>query len=76
MKNIIWKKLSIFKKFIFCLGWFAVFSPGFWIALIIHNNLTQQDKFWTPGSFRVVFVFGWIHFILILFVLIGSSFAR
>jgi len=66
MDDIYWKKLSGFDKLVFSLGWLSVLNLGFWIVLIIHNNLTQDEKFWTPKSYRVVYVFGWINFIGLL----------
>lgn len=70
MEEITWKKLNPFKKFIFALGWLSVLNLGFWIALIIHNNITQEDKFWNGKSYRIVYVFGWINFIGIILALI------
>jgi len=74
MEKIYWSKLNWFKKIIFSFGWLSVLNLGFWIALIIYANYTQEDKFWTAGSFRVVYVFGWINFISILFVLVLGIF--
>ncbi len=71
MENIYWKKLSFFKKIILCFGWVGVLNLIFWIALLIYHLTTKEKKFWTPGSYRVVYVFGWIYFItLILFLIL------
>ena len=77
MKKIYWKKLTIFKKIIFSLGWLSVLNLGFWVIMIIYNNYTQEEKFWNPKSKRVVFIFGWINFITIalsIFILLLSLF--
>jgi len=66
MKKIYWKKLSWFEKIIFSFGWLGVLNLAFWIALLIYHVTTQEKKFWTPGSFRVVYVFGWIYFIILI----------
>lgn len=71
MENIYWKKLTTFQKVIFCFGWLAVFNIGFWIIMIIYNNVTQEDNFWNPGSLRIVFIFGWIHFVIFLLSIPG-----
>jgi len=54
------------KKVLFCLGWLGVGNLFFWAALIMINNLHQEDKFWNPNSFKVVYVFGWINFIFVV----------
>ena len=53
MKEISWHKLEIFQKIIFSLGWIGVLNLSFWIALIIHNNITQEDKFEEPLNFSI-----------------------
>jgi len=68
MKDIDWKKLNLFQKIIFCMGWIYAITPIFWIALLIHSAITQEDKFWNPKSFRVIYVFGWIFLIGFLLV--------
>lgn len=66
MEKIYWKKLGFFEKVIFILGWFNVLNLAFWIALLIYHVTTHEKKFWTPGSYRVVQVFGWIVFIMLV----------
>jgi hypothetical protein len=63
MEDIYWKKLNVFQKIILCFGWCGVANMWFWVALLIHNSITQDKKFWSPKSYRVVYVFGWIYFI-------------
>jgi len=58
MEKIYWNKLSIFKKAIFCLGWINIFNIGFWFVMLIYSSITQDEKFFGPGSYRVVYVFG------------------
>ena len=72
MKKINWKKLNSFEKIIFSLGWLNVVSLAFWIAMIIYNNYNQDEKFFNSGSYRVVYVFGWITFIGICIILINE----
>ena len=74
MEKIIWKKLTSFKKIIFSLGWLSVLNLVFWIALLIYHVSTKEKKFFTPGSFRVVYVFGWINFVTLLILLLGLLF--
>ena len=75
MEKIYWDKLHGFKKFIFALGWIGVINWMFWVAMIIYYFAAHEKKFWSPGSYRVIYVFGWINFIslilLLFFVMIG-----
>jgi len=72
MKKIYWKKLTIFEKIVFSLGWLSVVNFGFWIVMIFYNNYTQEEKFWNPNSRKVIFVFGWINLIFIgLSIILG-----
>lgn len=70
MEKIYWKKLGFFGKVIFILGWFNVLNFAFWISLLIYHAATGEKRFWTPGSYRVVYVFGWIVFIAIIICVI------
>ena len=63
MEKIYWNKLNGFKKFIFVLGWFGVLNLLFWIALLIYHVVTKEKRFFTPGSYRVVYIFGILYFI-------------
>ena len=72
MEKINYKKLSTFKKIIFILGWFNVLSIVFWVAMVIYHIVTKEKKFFTPGSYRVVYIFGWITFISLIVFLISN----
>ena len=72
MEKIYWKKLSGFKKFIFSLGWLGVINLLFWVAMLVYYFSAKEKKFWTPGSYRVVYVFGWVNLIsIIVSIIVG-----
>lgn len=60
----------MFKKIIFCFGWLGVLNLAFWIAMLVYYNITQEDKFWSAGSYRIVYIFGWVYFITLMLGLI------
>ena len=62
MDKIYWNKLGFFGKVIFVLGWLNVLNLIFWVSLLIYHAVTGEKRFWTPGSYRVVYVFGVISF--------------
>lgn len=66
MENIHWKRLRPLEKGIFVLGWFNILNFVFWISLLIYHAVTGEKRFWTPGSYRVVYIFGWIVFIMLV----------
>ena len=75
MEKIYWEKLSTTNKLILILGWFNILNFVFWISLLIYHSVTNEKKFWTPGSYRVVYVFGMILFLVLIalltFVILG-----
>lgn len=77
MEKIYWDKIHGFKKFIFAIGWISVINWMFWVAMIIYYFVAKEKKFFSPGSYRVVYVFGWINFValIVLFFLVGIGIA-
>lgn len=81
MKDIYWKKFTWFEKFIFAIGWLGVLSVIFWIIMVIvyYNkiNSKKSDKrylcFFNPHTYKVVYVFGWIYFVLLILAIILLS---
>ncbi len=72
MKEFTWKKEDLFRKIVFCCGWLGVLVPIFWIAIIMSNNINQEEKFWNPKSFRIVYIFGLIFFPLLILGIVSG----
>lgn len=53
------KKLSIFNKLVFYLGWLHVFNIVFWFTIMSVNAYYREKKFWNPRSLEVVYISGW-----------------
>ena len=78
MKDIYWKELSGFEKFLFAIGWLGVLSVVFWIVMVIVYYTKIKDKkankkylyFFNPHTYKVVYVFGWIYFVLLIITII------
>jgi len=79
MRDIYWKKLSGFEKFLFVLGWVGGLNAVFWIAVVIVYYVKINKKvdkkylyFFNPHTYKVVYVFGWIYFVslILLFILL------
>jgi len=89
MKEIYWKKLSTFEKTAFALGWLSVGNALFWIILLLKRfqfpgPIAQKElihgksksiyqKLFNPDTYKVVYVFGWINFVvlcILLFILL------
>jgi len=67
MAKTYWDELSGWGKFLFCLGWLSALSLIFWLVMLIVYLINQNEKnFWDSKGFKVVRVFGWINFIVIL----------
>lgn len=75
MAEFVWEKSNLLKKACFCLGWTAVLNLVFWIAIIIIGSMKFEDKFWSSKTFFVVYVFGWIVSISLIFMIITFAFA-
>lgn len=65
------KKLILFDKIIFCLGWLSIFNLLFWIIVIITASYySDSEKLWNNKTLGIVYTFGWIN----LFILAISFF--
>ena len=69
MVEFIWKKANPMEKVAFSLGWIGALNLIFWITLVIVWNLNQDKKFWNKKTFFVVYVFGWIYTIFLVFAI-------
>lgn len=74
MEEIDLEKVSTFKQIVFALGWIWVVNPIFWVALLVYHISTKEKKFWTPGSYRVVYIFGWVSLLVCFLALIWILF--
>ena len=77
MKEIYWKELNLFKKIIFCLGWTGVLNLLFWIIIWGVRNDEPEGKykeFFNPNTFKVVYVYGWIAFVVLVIGIISNLF--
>lgn len=85
MKDICWKELSGFEKFIFAIGWLGALNAVFWIAMVIvyYTKINKKVNkkylyFFNPHTYKVAYVFGWIYFVLFillfLLVILGTIF--
>lgn len=76
MKDIIWEKLTSFEKFIFIFGWFAALQVWFWIAMVVVYLINKEKKkyieFFNPTTFKVPYVCGWIHFIVLIALVVAG----
>jgi len=70
MNQIVWKDLSVFKKFIFSIGWLSILDLLFWIVVLIVYSNNKGENFWKKHGFKVIYIFGWINLISILFVVL------
>jgi len=78
MRDIYWKELSGFKKFLFVLGWIGVLNAFFWIVTVIVYYTKIKNKkvdkkylyFFNPHTYKVVYVFGCIWFALLILALL------
>jgi hypothetical protein len=74
MKKIYWGKLSVLEKIAFCLGWLSVFNILFWAIMLLYTFSLQEEKFWSPESLRVVYIFGWINLVALILTIILNIF--
>ena len=81
MKEIYWKKLSLFKKFILVLGFIPfppyIFFLGGMIAMKLRYygegyEKKSYDKFFNPNTLKSPYVVGWIHLAILTFWIIIS----
>lgn len=74
MKGVYPEKLPIWKRIIFYLGWLSVFNILFWIVILLVNKLRAEKKFLNPYSRQILYIFGWLIFIVGSACILGNLF--
>ncbi len=71
MDDFIWKNEKVINKIVFVCGWFIIWTLPFWFWLWAYNSRKDEEKFFNPRSFRIIWIYG---LVVLGIVLLGIIF--